>query len=91
MQPPAILVRARHGMFVFLPSHQSLGHPLSWLKSQYACHIPPAADGYDIDYLRVPVTDEKAPKDSDFELLIQRLWCVPAGAALVFNCQVGLG
>jgi hypothetical protein len=38
-----------------------------------------AADGYDIDYMRVPVTDEKAPKDSDFELLIQRLWAVPLG------------
>lgn len=24
-----------------------------------------------MDYLRVPVTDEKAPKDRDFELLIQ--------------------
>jgi hypothetical protein len=30
-----------------------------------------AEDGYDVDYLRVPVTDEKAPKDHDFELLIQ--------------------
>jgi hypothetical protein len=30
-----------------------------------------AADGYDVDYLRVPVTDEKAPKPSDFQLLIQ--------------------
>lgn len=30
-----------------------------------------AADGYDVDYLRVPVTDEKAPKPADFQLLIQ--------------------
>eukprot|EP00879_Flechtneria_rotunda_P018628 GHRR01019549.1.p1 GENE.GHRR01019549.1~~GHRR01019549.1.p1 ORF type:complete len:942 (+),score=356.76 GHRR01019549.1:158-2983(+) len=48
-------------------------------------------DGYDVDYMRVPVTDEKAPKDSDFELLIRRLWNVPADAALVFNCQMGRG
>ncbi|GAB4814185.1 hypothetical protein N2152v2_001231 [Parachlorella kessleri] len=48
-------------------------------------------DGYDVDYLRVPVTDEKAPKDHDFELLIQRCWEPPAGAALVFNCQMGRG
>lgn len=41
--------------------------------------------------MRVPVTDEKAPKDSDFELLIQRLWNVPSDAALVFNCQMGRG
>lgn len=39
----------------------------------------------------MPVTDEKAPKDSDFELLIQRLWNVPTDAALVFNCQMGRG
>lgn len=50
-----------------------------------------AADGYDVDYLRVPVTDEKAPKDRDFELLVQRLWAVEPGAALVFNCQMGRG
>lgn len=48
-------------------------------------------DGYDVDYLRVPVTDEKAPKDRDFELLIQRCWEPPPGAALVFNCQMGRG
>lgn len=47
-----------------------------------------AADGYDVDYLRIPVTDEKAPKDQDFEQLIQRLWGVPLDAALIFNCQV---
>lgn len=44
--------------------------------------------GYDIDYLRVPVTDEKAPKESDCELLVQRCWNPPQDAALVFNCQV---
>lgn len=46
--------------------------------------------GYDVDYLRVPVTDEKAPKESDCEQLIERCWDPPAGAALIFNCQVGL-
>ena len=46
------------------------------------------ADGYDVDYLRIPVTDEKAPKDQDFEELINRLWTVPPDAAMIFNCQV---
>lgn len=35
-----------------------------------------------MDYLRVPVTDEKAPKDRDFELLIQvqlRRWVTALG------------
>ena len=49
------------------------------------------AYGYDVDYLRVPVTDEKAPKETDFELLIKRCWAPPDGAALVFNCQVSRG
>ncbi|KAL6785014.1 hypothetical protein ACKKBG_A02080 [Auxenochlorella protothecoides x Auxenochlorella symbiontica] len=48
-------------------------------------------DGYDIDYLRVPVTDEKAPKGRDFDALIKRCWKPPKGAALVFNCQMGRG
>lgn len=39
----------------------------------------------------MPITDEKAPKDSDFELLIRRLWDVPLNAALMFNCQMGRG
>ncbi|KAK9808828.1 hypothetical protein WJX72_004439 [[Myrmecia] bisecta] len=50
-----------------------------------------AEDGYDVDYLRVPVTDEKAPKERDFALLQRRLWQLPEGAALVFNCQMGRG
>ncbi len=31
-----------------------------------------AEEGYVVDYLRVPVTDEKAPKPNDFGVLIQR-------------------
>ena len=50
-----------------------------------------AADGYDVAYARVPVTDEKAPKGDDFEALLARLWGAPPGAAVVFNCQMGRG
>lgn len=49
------------------------------------------ADGYDVKYHRVPVTDEKAPKDGDFEVLIQELWAIPDDAAIIFNCQMGRG
>lgn len=38
----------------------------------------------------MPVTDEKAPKDNDFEELIKRLWAVPDDAGVIFNCQVCL-
>ena len=40
--------------------------------------------------MRVPVTDEKAPKEQDVALLLQRLARAPADAALVFNCQARL-
>ena len=50
-----------------------------------------AANGYDVDYLRVPVTDEKAPKTSDFAILAARAWDPPEGAALMYNCQMGRG
>lgn len=44
-----------------------------------------------MEYLRVPVTDEKAPKSADFAVLAGRAWQPPPGAALVFNCQMGRG
>lgn len=47
--------------------------------------------GYDVEYTRVPVTDEKAPKEKDFALLMRRLWKPPEDAALIFNCQMGRG
>ena len=43
---------------------------------------PTTADGYDVDYLRVPVTDEKAPKPSDFQLLIEVWGCWLGGWVL---------
>ncbi|KAG1680951.1 hypothetical protein FOA52_009910 [Chlamydomonas sp. UWO 241] len=50
-----------------------------------------AADGFSVDYLRIPVTDEKAPKDQDFQMLINRVWGVDSDAAIIFNCQMGRG
>jgi len=55
------------------------------------CHRCIAANGYDVEYLRVPVTDEKAPKTSDFAILAARAWDPPEGAALMYNCQMGRG
>lgn len=48
-------------------------------------------DGYDVKYLRVPVTDEKAPSGSDFEEMMEKAWNLEDGAAIVFNCQMGRG
>ena len=48
-------------------------------------------EGYHVDYLRVPVTDEKAPKEVDCDLLVQRCWKPGQDTSLVFNCQMGRG
>ena len=39
----------------------------------------------------MPVTDEKAPKTTDFAILAARAWDPPEGAALLYNCQMGRG
>lgn len=50
-----------------------------------------AEEGYSLEYLRVPVTDEKAPKERDFVVLQRRIWDKPPDTALIFNCQMGRG
>ncbi|KAK1398683.1 Paladin [Heracleum sosnowskyi] len=49
------------------------------------------ADGFPIKYARVPITDGKAPKSSDFDTLAMNIVSAPRDAALVFNCQMGRG
>eukprot|EP00850_Spirogloea_muscicola_P022112 SM000277S10347 [mRNA] locus=s277:33301:42396:- [translate_table: standard] len=49
------------------------------------------AEGYKVDYERVPVTDEKSPKERDFDLLVHRLAQVDVNTRLLFNCQMGRG
>ncbi|KAL2634189.1 hypothetical protein R1flu_005668 [Riccia fluitans] len=49
------------------------------------------AEGYLLDYERVPITDEKSPKERDFDLLVQRVSQVEKDTALIFNCQMGRG
>ena len=77
-----------------LPICLAQSHLLLCIKASidnYKRDIRLAEDGYDVDYQRVPVTDEKAPKERDFVFLVRRLWQQPAGTALVFNCQMGRG
>lgn len=54
------------------------------------------ADGAaDVTYFRVPITDETAPDESDFDQLVAELretaLARTDGTALVFNCQMGRG
>lgn len=46
------------------------------------------AEGLPIKYARVPITDGKAPKSSDFDTLAMNIVSAPKDTAFVFNCQV---
>lgn len=47
-------------------------------------------DGFPIKYARVPITDGKAPKSSDFDRLAANIASASKDTAFVFNCQVFL-
>jgi hypothetical protein len=49
------------------------------------------AEGYKVDYARVPVTDEKTPETKDLQALVERVSGAEEGAPLVFNCHAGRG
>ncbi|XP_076895977.1 uncharacterized protein LOC143548775 isoform X1 [Bidens hawaiensis] len=49
------------------------------------------ADGFPIKYARVPITDGKAPKSSDFDRLALNISSASKDTAFVFNCQMGRG
>lgn len=46
------------------------------------------ADGFPIKYARVPITDGKAPKSSDFDTLAANIASASKDTSFVFNCQV---
>ncbi|RCH91776.1 hypothetical protein CU097_012255, partial [Rhizopus azygosporus] len=49
------------------------------------------AEGYQVDYLRIPITDEQAPIPDVFDQLIQRMQEANQGYDIMFNCQMGRG
>eukprot|EP01018_Ginkgo_biloba_P008621 Gb_04877 [translate_table: standard] len=48
-------------------------------------------EGFPIEYARVPITDGKAPKSSDFGALAMKIASASKNTAFVFNCQMGRG
>ncbi|PIN20116.1 hypothetical protein CDL12_07213 [Handroanthus impetiginosus] len=46
---------------------------------------------YLVDYERVPITDEKPPKEQDFDILVQKISQANVKTEIVFNCQMGRG
>lgn len=55
------------------------------LYSNLHLHLPR------LRYHRVPVTDEKSPKESDFDLLVRTISDAAPLSHVVFNCQMGRG
>lgn len=49
------------------------------------------AEGYRVDYLRIPITDEQAPIPKVFDELVDRLLSVSSDGIPLFNCQMGRG
>ncbi|KAL6070801.1 Paladin [Balamuthia mandrillaris] len=47
--------------------------------------------GHRVELLRVPITDEKAPEEKDFDDLLRRLSRISDRDHLIFNCQMGRG
>ncbi|TPX58470.1 hypothetical protein SpCBS45565_g07990 [Spizellomyces sp. 'palustris'] len=48
-------------------------------------------EGYRVDYLRLPITDEQAPIPDVFDRLVERLTRVTESTDIMFNCQMGRG
>ena len=46
-------------------------------------------EGYHVDYLRIPITDEQSPIPRVFDQLVNRVLYVKANTDAVFNCQQG--
>ncbi len=49
------------------------------------------SQGYKVDYARIPISDEKAPENQDFDALVSRLREANPNSPLVFNCHAGRG
>ncbi|XP_045796771.1 paladin-like [Trifolium pratense] len=48
-------------------------------------------EGYRVDYERVPITDEKSPKELDFDILVNKISQADVSSEIIFNCQMGRG
>eukprot|EP00095_Tigriopus_kingsejongensis_P011137 maker-scaffold534_size144770-snap-gene-0.28 protein:Tk11137 transcript:maker-scaffold534_size144770-snap-gene-0.28-mRNA-1 annotation:"hypothetical protein EUTSA_v10005753mg" len=47
--------------------------------------------GFNLAYARLPIVDEKAPREVDFDTILVELKHEPLDTACVFNCQMGKG
>merc|ERR1711972_1103608 len=48
-------------------------------------------ESFKLDYARMPIVDEKAPRECDFDAMLNELRGTDENTACVFNCQMGKG
>ncbi|TPX31687.1 hypothetical protein SmJEL517_g05062 [Synchytrium microbalum] len=48
-------------------------------------------EGFHVNYLRIPITDEQAPIPNVFDEMVERLMGVQGNTDAMFNCQMGRG
>ncbi|KAI4378225.1 hypothetical protein MLD38_015734 [Melastoma candidum] len=61
------------------------------VKTPLEVYLELQTEGYLVDYERVPITDEKAPKEHDFDTLVDKISKADVNTEVVFNCQMGRG
>jgi len=47
--------------------------------------------GFELSYFRLPIVDEKAPRDFDFDAILTEMLNTTRDTACIFNCQMGKG
>lgn len=49
------------------------------------------SSGFALSYFRLPIVDEKAPRDFDFDAILTEMLNTTRDTACIFNCQMGKG
>eukprot|EP00854_Cymbomonas_tetramitiformis_P001478 gene1478-2104_t len=83
-------IQTHDGKMLLQEEWQEVNHPRA-VQTPRDLYEDLMKEGWPVDYLRVPMTDEKAPKDRDCDMLVKRLLRADPTAALMFNCQMGRG
>ncbi|KAL0085283.1 inositol hexakisphosphate-domain-containing protein [Phycomyces blakesleeanus] len=77
------------GGFTLIPIWETV--PVECVETPAQAFQSIVDEGYQVDYLRIPITDEQAPIPDVFDQLVQRMLSANAGVDALFNCQMGRG
>ncbi|XVE73576.1 hypothetical protein DITRI_Ditri11bG0129700 [Diplodiscus trichospermus] len=94
-----LMEAARYGNKILVTDELPDGHmvdqwervSLGSVKTPLEVYEELQLDGYLVDYERVPITDEKSPKELDFDILVNKISQADISTEVIFNCQMGRG